>query len=71
MRPRMGPVVGCPQIAGADMGIDLRGDQAFMAQQFLHTTDVGSSIEQMGRETMPQRVWAGPSIEARFSQVFL
>ncbi|MNH47383.1 hypothetical protein D3C79_1105910 [compost metagenome] len=38
------------------VGVDLRGRQVAVAQQHLHHAQVGTVVEQMGREGMPQGV---------------
>ena len=42
-----------------------------MAQKFLHATNVGSPVEQMGGETVPQRVGRRPLIEASHGQAHI
>ena len=39
-----------------DVRINLSGDQAFVPQKFLDTSDIGTTIEQVRRKTVPQRV---------------
>ena len=41
------------------MGVDLRCGQVPVAQKFLDAPQVGPPIEQVGRETVPQRMRAG------------
>ena len=68
--PRMGFFVGFAQVGRADVRIDLSRDQAFVAQQLLHATDVGAPVEQMGGKAMPQCVRRGPSVESRLAKIF-
>ena len=67
----MGFFVGGPQASGAHVGVDLRGDQAFMAEQFLDAANVGPSVEQVRGETMPQGVGRSPQVEPRLLEVLL
>jgi len=41
------------QTGSTDVRIDLSGHQALVAQQLLDATDVGTTIQQMGRKTVP------------------
>ena len=66
----MGLFVSCPQIARADVRVDLGCDQTFVSQQFLDAANVSPSIEKMCRETVTQGVGGGPLVEPRFPQVF-
>ena len=45
-----------PKPTCADVGVDLRCRQAFMAQQFLDTSEVGTAIQQVSRKTVTQSV---------------
>ena len=40
----MGFLVGCAEVGGADVSVDLRCDEAFVAQEFLDATDVGTAV---------------------------
>ena len=51
------------------MRVDLRGHEAFVAQQFLHAADVGAAVEQMRGEAVPQRVRRGAVVEAGQFQI--
>ena len=51
------------------MRVDLRRDQALVAEQFLHAADVGAAVEQVRGETVSQRVGRRAPIEARLFQV--
>ena len=52
------------QAGRADVRVDLRRGQAFVSQQFLHATDVGTVIQQVGGEAVAKRVGRGATIEA-------
>ncbi len=43
--------------------IDLRGGQTLMPQHLLYTPNIGTSIEQMCRKTMSQRMRRCPSVQ--------
>ena len=60
----MGFFVGLAQAAGADVRVDLRRRQALVAEQFLHAAQVGSAVEQVRGEAVPQRVRRGDLVEA-------
>src|SRR4029079_14095359 len=62
--PRMGLLVRGPQAGGADVGVDLRGDETLVAQQLLHAADVGAAVEQMRCKTVSERVRRGSQVEA-------
>ena len=53
------------------MGVDLRGRQLLVAKQFLNASDVGSRIEKMGSEGMPQGVRASSGLYAGPAQIGL
>ena len=42
------------QRRGADVRIDLRGHETFVAEQFLYAANIGTAIEQMRGKAMPQ-----------------
>ncbi len=42
-----------------DVGVDLRGRQVAVSQEFLDAAQVRASIEQMGGEAVAERVWTG------------
>ena len=44
---------------GHDMGIDLRGAHIAVAEQLLHGANVGSRLQQVSREAVPQRMSSG------------
>ncbi len=50
---RMGLFVGRTQVGRADVRVDLRGDQALVAQQLLHAANVGAAIQQVRGEAVP------------------
>ena len=57
------------QRRGADVRVDLRGHQALVAQQFLHAADIGAAVQQMGGETVPQRVRRRAAVQAGELQI--
>src|SRR3954463_762941 len=65
----MGLFVGCPQIRGAEVRVDLRRDQAFMPEQFLHAANVGSTVQKMRGKAMPQRMRTGPPVQSGLAKV--
>src|SRR5688572_12982547 len=69
-RAGVGLLVDGAERSRADVRIDLRRDQALMAQQLLHAANVGPAIEQVRGETMAQRVRRGAQIEVGDFQVF-
>jgi len=50
---RMGFVVNFNQIFRVQMGVNLRRDEAFVSQKFLHTANVRSVVQKMRRKTVP------------------
>ena len=48
----MGLLVGRPQVRGADVGVDLGGDEAFVTEEFLHAADVGAAVQQVRSEAV-------------------
>ena len=67
----MGLFIRCTQAGGADVGVDLRGDQALVAKEFLYTPHISPAIEQVRGETVTQCVWAGPRVEPCLGKIFL
>ena len=59
----MSAFVDFAQAGGADVRVDLRGDEALVPQQFLDTADVGAAVEQMRGEAMAERVGSGAGVE--------
>ena len=51
-------VVHRAQTRDRDVGVELRGGQTRVTQQFLHDAQVGAALEQMGRGTVPKSVRA-------------
>ena len=47
-----------------DVGVDLCGDDAGVAEHFLYASEVCSALEQVGSETMTQGVWGDVFVEA-------
>ena len=50
--------VGFLQAFHGDVRVDLCRGQTGVAEQRLNTPQVGAAIEHVGREAMPQFVWA-------------
>ena len=67
----MGPGIDPPHPLGAHVGIDLRGGQAFVAEQFLDGPEVGAVVEHVGGETVPERVGTHAAGEAGDAGVLL
>ena len=53
-----------------DVRINLSGDQAFVTQKFLDAPDIGPTIEQVGRKTVPQRVRTCALVETALFEIF-
>ncbi len=58
------------QIARAHVRVDLRRDEAFVAQELLHAADVGAAVEQVRGEAVAKCVGRSSLIEAGFAEVF-
>ena len=54
----------------ADMRIDLRRHEALVSEQLLNATDIGTSVEQVSGETVPQCMGCGAGIESCYFEVF-
>jgi len=52
----VGVPIGGLQSTGRDVGIDLSRGEVLVTEQLLHDPQVGATIEQVGRERVPQRV---------------
>src|SRR5262245_53135667 len=68
-RARMRLVITLLQTLRRHVRVNLRGRQAAVAEQFLHAANVGTMIQQMRREAMPQAVRAGARVQARLRKV--
>jgi len=55
--PRMGAAIDFHQPFGIDRGVDLRGRQRGVAEQFLDRAQVAAAGEKMRGERMAQRMW--------------
>jgi hypothetical protein len=53
----MGLVVLRQQVLAVDPGIDLRGGQAGMTEQFLNGAKIGTATKQVGGKRVAQGVW--------------
>lgn len=65
----MSILVRFPHAARADVRIDLSCRQALVPQQFLHRTQIGSAIEQVGRKAVTQRMRRGYRLQPRLLNV--
>lgn len=45
-----------PQVAVVQVRVDLRGEDALVAEQLLHLPDAGPALEQVGGERVPEGV---------------
>lgn len=63
-------VVGGFDICRRDVRVNLGSYKAFMSEQFLDASDIGTAVEQVGGEAMPQGMGARTSIESTFLDVF-
>lgn len=52
-----------------DVGVNLCGRQIAMTEQFLHAAEIGTPVQQVGGEAVPQRVRAGRIDQARAEQM--
>ena len=57
-------------VGGADVGVDLGGDQTLVAEEFLDAANVRPSVEEMGCETMPEGMRGGTRVEFALQDVF-
>jgi len=70
LRSGMRLFVRLAERGGADVGVDLRGDQALVAQQFLHAADVRAAVEQVRGEAVAELVRGGAAVQAGELEVF-
>src|SRR2546430_1117501 len=68
--PGMGFFVDGPQSRGADVGVDLRGDEALVAEELLDAADVGAAVEQVGGKTVTEGMGRGAEVQAVELEVF-
>src|SRR5437762_8333399 len=64
LRPRMRLFVDGPQASGADVGVDLGGDEALVAEELLDAADVGAAVEQVRGKAVAKSVGSGAEVEA-------
>src|SRR6185369_2779720 len=57
--PRVRALIHCQKPLAVDAGIDLRGRERGVAEQFLDRAQIAAAAEQMGGEGMPQRMRRG------------
>jgi hypothetical protein len=69
-RPWMRLLVGRFQVRRAHVRVDLRRDQAFVAEEFLDAADVGAAVEEVRGEAVAERVRAGALVEAGHLEIF-
>ena len=63
-RSRMGLVVDFAEVAPRDVGVDLGGGEAGVAEEFLDGAQVGAGLEQVGGEGVAERVGADAMLGA-------
>ena len=68
MRVRL--FVGFFESLGADVRINLGCCETFVSQQFLHTPQIGPTIQQMCSKTVSQRMGTGHGIQSRLFDIF-
>ena len=59
LRSRMGPVVDAAQAATVDVAVDLGRRERAVPEQLLDHAEVGTALQQVGRERVPQPVRVG------------
>src|SRR6185503_2225395 len=59
LRSGVRPVVDAPQAAAVDVAVDLRGRERAVPEQLLDHPEVGTPLEQVGGEGMPEAVRVG------------
>ena len=69
--PRMCLMINIEQSLLRDVGVDLGCRQITVAEQLLDAAEIGTAIQQVGGEAVPQRVRAGRVNQARTQQVSL
>ena len=47
------------QAVPRDVGVDLSGSEVAVSEQFLNAAEIGSPVQQVSGETVPQGMWAG------------
>jgi hypothetical protein len=57
----MGGSVYIAESLATDAGIDLGRAQVFVSEKFLHSTQIGTSVQKMSRERVSEGVWMGRS----------
>ena len=62
-RARMRRVVHLTEVVFGHQRVDLRGGDARVPEQLLHDADVGASLQQVGREGVPERVERYPTLD--------
>ncbi len=67
----MGLVERVKETRGRHVGVDLRGDEALVPEEFLNAADVCARVEQMRGKTVTQRVGAGSAGESGGEEMFL
>src|SRR5262249_21806413 len=67
--PRMAPLVGLEQARPAHMGVPLGGGHARVAEHLLDRSDIGTSLQQVRGERVPQRVWRHSPTRKRRARV--
>ena len=49
---------GTLDIVAVEVGVDFGGGDAFVAEHFLHGTEVGAALHEVGGERVAEGVWA-------------
>jgi hypothetical protein len=68
--PRMSLFIRRAQIGGADVRVNLRRDEAFVAEKLLYAADVSAAVQKVGGEAVAERVRRRALVEAVFFDVF-
>ena len=66
----MGLFVDLAQAGSTDVGINLLSHQTLVAQQFLYAANIGTGVQQVSCEAVPQSVWCCSMVESRLLDVF-
>jgi len=59
------------QAVPRDVGVDLRGCEVAVSEQFLNAPEIGSPVEQVSGEAVPQGMWAGGAGQSGSCKVIL
>lgn len=67
----MRPLIYMQQAVPRDVGVDLCGSKVAVSEQFLNAPEIGSPVQQVSGETVPQGMWAGGAGQSGSCQVIL